>query len=111
MLRAQAALVGRDLRQAGEALNRARRVSVVEPEPRQDLLLTEVWFALEHDDFSKAHDKLTAASAVFKHPHVAGDHTMQLLARFSRFKWPETARAELEAWRAAITDKQRRMKE
>jgi len=111
VLRAQAALVSRDLRQAGEALNRARRVSVVEPEPRQDLLLTEVWFALEQDDFSKAHDKLTAASAVFKHPHVAGDHTMQLLARFSRFKWPETARAELEAWRAAITDKQRRMKE
>jgi len=111
VLRAQTALVSRDMRQASEALNRARRISVVEPEPRQDLLLTEAWFALEQEDYSKAHDKLSAAAAVFKQPHVAGDHTMQLLARLSRYKWPQIARSELEAWRAAITDKQRRVKE
>jgi serine/threonine protein kinase/tetratricopeptide (TPR) repeat protein len=111
VLRAQTALVTRDAQRANEALNRARRISVVEPEPRQNLLLTEAWFALEHDDLAKAHDKLKAASAVFKQPHVAGDHTVQLLARFSRYKWPEVARAELELWRAAITDKQRRLKD
>ena len=108
VLRAQIALIRRDLRQANEALNRARRISVVEPEPRQDLLLTETWLALEQDDYAKAHDKLTAASVVFKELHVAGDHTLQLLGRFSRFRWPDVARAELEAWRLAIADKSRR---
>ncbi len=111
VLRAQMALIRRDLRQANEALNRARRISVVEPEPRQDLLLTEVWLALEQDDFAKAHDKLATASMVFKQLHVAGDHTLQLLGRFSRFRWPEAARVDLEAWRAAITDKSRRFRD
>ena len=111
VLRAQAALVRRNSRQAQEFMHRARRISVVEPEPRQNLILTEVWLALEQDDLSKAHERLTAASSVFRALHVAGDHTMQLVTRLSRYRWPDAARVELEAWRAAITDKSRRLRE
>ena len=111
VLRAQLGLIRHDVKFASDALGRARRVAVVEPEPKQHLLLAEAWLALEQNDDERAYEKLTAASTVFRELHVVGDHTPQLLARFSRYRWSETARAELEAWRTAIAEKNRRTKD
>lgn len=111
VLRAQVNLIRRDIPAAVDAINRARRISLVEPEPRQDLLLTETWLALEQDELKRAQDKLTAASAVFRELHVSGDHTTQLLARLSRYRWSEQAQAAVDAWRAALLDNERRFRD
>jgi serine/threonine protein kinase/tetratricopeptide (TPR) repeat protein len=111
VLRAQLGLIRHEPKLASESLARARRVAVVEPEPKQHLLLTDTWLALEQNDAERAYERLSAASTAFREIHVVGDHTPQLLARFSRYHWSETARVELENWRAAIAEKSRRARE
>ncbi len=111
VLRAQLCLIRHDTRSAADALARARRVNLVEPEPKQHLLLTSAWLALEQGEPDKAYEQLSTASRVFKEIHVVGDHTPQLLARFSRYNLPEAAWVELEAWRAALVEKSRRAKD
>lgn len=111
VLRAQLNLIRHELKLAAESLARARRINLVEPEPKQHLLLTDAWLALEHNDVERAYQHLSAASTVFREIHVVGDHTPQLLARFSRYHWPDSARVELETWRAALVEKSRRPKD
>ena len=66
VLRTQLGLIRHDPKSAIESLARARRVAVVEPEPKQHLLLTDTWLALEQNDVERASEKLSAASAVFR---------------------------------------------
>ena len=111
VLRAQLALLRHDPRSAVESLARARRVTAVEPELKQHLLLTDTWLALEQDEVERSHEKLIAAATVFREVHVVGDHTPQLLARFSRYHLSEKARTELDVWRSTIAEKSRRSKD
>jgi tetratricopeptide (TPR) repeat protein len=111
VLRAQLGLIRHDPKLAGELLVRARRISVVEPEWKQHLLLTETWLAIEENDAEKALERLGAASTVFREIHVVGDHTPQLLARFARYRWLDQGRIELESWRNALGERTRRTKD
>ena len=111
VLRAQLGLIRHEPKSAADSLARARRISAVEPEPKQHLLLTDAWLALEQGETERAYERLSTASTVFREIHVVGDHTPHLLARFSRYHWPEKARVELETWRVALVEKSRRAKE
>ena len=83
----------------------------MEPQLKQHLLLTEAWLAMEEADVQKASDRLGAASSAFREIHVVGEHTPQLLARFSRLRWPESGRVELETWRSVLGERSRRTKD
>jgi len=111
VLRAQLGLIRHEPKSASELVARARRVAIVEPELRQHLLLTETWLAIEENDSERALDRLAAASSAFREIHVVGDHAPQLLARFTRYRWPEQGRLELEAWRNALGERTRRTKD
>ena len=111
VLRAQLALLRHDPKSAVESLARARRVAAVEPELKQHLLLTDTWLALEQNEVERSHEKLIAAATVCREVHVVGDHTPQLLARFSRYHLSEKARTELDVWRSTIVEKSRRSKD
>jgi len=111
VLRAQVALIRHEPKTSADLLARARRIATVEPELKQHLLLTEAWLAMEEADAQKAVDRLGAASSAFREIHVVGEHTPQLLARFSRFRWPESGRVELETWRSVLGERSRRTKD
>jgi hypothetical protein len=61
------------------------------------------------DDHDKAFESLEAAAEVFGDRSRAGDHAPHLLARLSRMPWPEHARQRIEAWRALLNDRSKRL--
>jgi len=111
LLSCQIALARRDMQVAHERLMEAAGVSVQEAEPRQHYLLTQAWYYIDTGDPDKAYESLEAAAEVFGERSRAGDHTPHLLGRLSRKQWPEHARNRIEAWRALLNDKSRRLQE
>jgi tetratricopeptide (TPR) repeat protein len=109
LLRAQLQLARHEHDEARRAIMLAREIPVREPEPRQHYLLTRAWLQLEAGDFEGAQEALNAAPTVFTRPWQVGDHTPHLLARLSRFQWPnQEALDGIEEWRSIITEHARR---
>ncbi|GMV18977.1 MAG: hypothetical protein AMXMBFR56_72010 [Polyangiaceae bacterium] len=111
LLSCQISLARRDLETAHAKLMEAAGISVQEAEPRQHYLLTQAWYYIESGDPDKAYESLEAAAEVFGERSRAGDHTPHLLGRLSRKKWPEHAKNRIEAWRALLNDRSRRVQE
>ncbi|MEZ4220068.1 MAG: protein kinase [Polyangiaceae bacterium] len=111
LLAGQIALARRDVESATKLLAEAEALQVEEAEPRQHCLLTRAWLYWMQDEHDKAFEALEAAGEVFGDRSRAGDHTPHLLARLSRMPWPEHARQRIEAWRALLNDRSRRLAE
>ena len=111
LLSCQISLARRDLEAAHAKLMEAASISVQEAEPRQHYLLTQAWYYIESGDPDKAYESLEAAADVFGDRSRAGDHTPHLLGRLSRKEWPEHAKNRIEAWRALLNDRSRRVQE
>ena len=62
---------------------------VEEAEARQHYLLTCAWYEHSCARADRAFEYIEAAADVFGPRIRAGDHTPHLLARLSRFEWPE----------------------
>jgi hypothetical protein len=73
--------------------------------------MTQAWLHVESGDLDKAFDMIEDASDVFGNRLRAGDHTPHLLARLARFPWPLHAQSRIEAWRAVLTDRARRVQQ
>jgi hypothetical protein len=102
VLVAQLALLRRELESADSLLAECAALEVQEPEPRQHQLLTQAWLACELGNLEEAEELLDRAMRVFPESRRVGDHTPHLLARLSRFSWPTSTRALLDAWRAEL---------
>ena len=111
LLSCQISLARRDLEGAHATLMEAAAIAVQEAEPRQHYLLTQAWYYIESGDADKAYESLEAAAEVFGERSRAGDHTPHLLGRLSRKKWPEHAKNRIEAWRALLNDRSRRVQD
>jgi serine/threonine protein kinase/tetratricopeptide (TPR) repeat protein len=110
LLSCQISLARHDLETAHTTLLECAAVTVQEAEPRQHYLLTQAWYYIESGDADKAYESLEAAAEVFGERSRAGDHTPHLLGRLSRKRWPEHARSRIEAWRALLNDRSRRVR-
>ncbi len=73
-----------------------------EAEPKQHRHLTLAWLAYHEGRFLDAARDLDAARSAFKDSSRTGDHTPQLLERFTRMGWPKPASTRIAAWRKAI---------
>jgi hypothetical protein len=104
-------LAGRDLEAARALLDQCAELEVEEAEPRQHHLVTRAWLEILSGDSDRAFECIEAASEVFGPISRAGDHTPHLLGRLSRLAWPEHARDRIDAWRALLNDRARRMQE
>ncbi len=111
LLACQISLARKDLVAAEKKLAEAAKISVQEAEPRQHLLLTQAWFYIDSGDPDKAYEALEAAAEVFGDRSRAGDHTPHLLGRLSRKRWPAHAQDRIDAWRALLNDRSRRVQE
>ncbi len=109
LLACQIALARRDTDAAATLLTEADAFRVEEAEPRQHYLLTRAWLQWMQNDHDKAFESLEAAAEVFGDRSRAGDHAPHLLARLSRMPWPEHARQRIEAWRALLNDRSKRL--
>jgi uncharacterized membrane-anchored protein len=102
LLTAQLALLEHELESAESILEECAELEVEEPEPRQHYLLTRAWLACERGDTTAAHDFVERAMHVFPESRRVGDHSPQLIARLSRYGWPEATRSLLSSWRAEL---------
>jgi hypothetical protein len=69
-----------------------------EAEPRQHRHLTLAWFAQREQRWADASAEIDRARAAFGDRARCGDHTPQLLLRFSRMKWEGGAQSRIQAW-------------
>jgi hypothetical protein len=111
LLGCQIALCRHDVETAAKLLEQCGTIHVEEAEPRQHYLMTQAWLHMESGDPDKATEALESASEVFGNRLSAGDHTPHMLARLARLSWPELTHSRIEAWRALLTDRARRMQE
>jgi eukaryotic-like serine/threonine-protein kinase len=109
LLSCQISLARHDLEAAHAKLIEAAAISVQEAEPRQHYLLTQAWYYVDSGDPDKAYESLEAAAEVFGEASRAGDHTPHLLGRLARKEWPAHAKNRIEAWRALLNDRARRL--
>jgi hypothetical protein len=91
-----------DREKASILLTESAAFSVEEPEPHQHRLLTEAWLHRESDETAHAIAKIESAMATFPDRRRVGDHTVHLLARLSRYEWPEAAARTIDSWRRAL---------
>jgi len=89
-------------------LDECGRIEVEEAEPRQHYLLTRAWLEIMSGYPEQAFHALHAASQIFESRAHAGDHAPHLLARLTRFPWPDSALEYIENWRALLNDRARR---
>jgi serine/threonine protein kinase/tetratricopeptide (TPR) repeat protein len=108
LLKCQIALARGWLDSAKSLLAEIQRAGAREPEPKQHSLLTEAWLAVETGDVEGADASLQAAASVFNDQSRVGDHTPHLLARLSRYHFPQNVQDRLDGWRALLNDKERR---
>jgi hypothetical protein len=108
LLSCQIALVRHQLEKAKNLLHDCARIVVEEAEAKQHYLLTRAWFESARGNAERAFENIESAADVFGPRTRAGDHTPHLLARLSRFPWPEHATSRIEAWRALLNDRARR---
>jgi hypothetical protein len=108
LLFCQLALVRYQPERARALIEECSRIVVEEAEAKQHYLLTCAWYEHSRARADRAFEYIEAAADVFGPRIRAGDHTPHLLARLSRFDWPEHALNRIEAWRALLNDKARR---
>jgi tetratricopeptide (TPR) repeat protein len=108
LLFCQLALIRRQSERARALIEECSRIVVEEAEAKQHYLLTCAWYELSRQRADRAFEYIEAAADVFGPRIRAGDHTPHLLARLSRFEWPEHALNRIEAWRALLNDRARR---
>jgi hypothetical protein len=101
-------LTHQDPKRANEYLAKAKEISVEEPEPRQHYLLTKAWLLHQIGSIEGAFEAMEAAAGVFDAKNQAGDHTPHLVARLSRFNWPENQAQRIAGWLALLNDRVRR---
>lgn len=102
VLGAQEALLRRDLERAETLLEESAEMAVEEPEPHQHRLLTEAWLLRETEHPDTAQERIQAAMETFPNKNRVGDHTVHLLARLSRYRWPPKGRRLIESWRKTL---------
>ena len=107
LLEAQIALSRGDEERARTELIACEAVALVEAEPKQHRHLTRAWLAYHEGRFNDAARELDAARAAFKDPTRTGDHTTQLLERFSAMRWPKPAGPRIDAWLGTIAGPKR----
>jgi serine/threonine protein kinase/tetratricopeptide (TPR) repeat protein len=109
ILLVQVHLARRELTMAKELMPPFKDVTALEPGPKQHFLLTQAWLSLDSGDPAAALRSLKEATSTFGTLSQAGEHSTQLLARLSRFNWPDDEALDLiEEWRRAIDDHERR---
>ncbi len=111
LLDCQVALCRHDVERAEKLLAACAKIRVEEAEPRQHYLMTQAWLELERGNEDEAFEALESASEVFGNRLRGGDHTPHLLARLARHTWPPHAQSVLDAWRAVLCDRARRMQQ
>jgi hypothetical protein len=97
LLLAQVALAQGDPR-AEELVARCQAISLDEAEPRQHRHLTIAWLRQKQGDWADAAKEIDEARAAFGDRARCGDHTPQLLARFSKMAWQGAALSKIDAW-------------
>jgi tetratricopeptide (TPR) repeat protein len=111
LLKSQALLARRELPAAEAQLDEIAEIELEEAEPKQHLLLTRAWFWHQQGDVDRAFEALDAASEVFSQRSRSGDHAPHLLGRLSRLPWPPHVQGRIDAWRAVLTDRARRVQD
>jgi serine/threonine protein kinase/tetratricopeptide (TPR) repeat protein len=102
VLEAQVALLRRDFELAESKLAEASTLVVEEPEPYQHRLLTEAWCLRERGAPDLGSARIREAMHRFPNRRQIGDHTLHLLARLSRYRWPESTVTLIAEWRAEL---------
>lgn len=97
LLLAQVALAKGDP-QAKQLVQECERIVLDEAEPRQHRHLTLAWLAQTEQRWQDASSEIERARAAFGDKTRCGDHTPQLLTRFSKMKWSGTALARIQQW-------------
>jgi tetratricopeptide (TPR) repeat protein len=86
---------------AGDAqmwVARCDEIVLEEAEPRQHRHLTRAWLFQTQSKWTEAAAELDAARAAYSEKGRSGDHTPQLLHRFSQLAWKDPAAPRLTAW-------------
>jgi serine/threonine protein kinase len=102
LLLSQVALYRGDADAAREHLIACEAFALAEAEPKQHRHLTLAWLAYHEGRFQDAAREVDQARSAFKEGTRTGDHTPQLLERFSRMGWPKPACTRITAWRRAL---------
>lgn len=97
LLLAQVALARGDV-DAPRLVKVCEQIVLDEAEPRQHRHLTLAWFAQQGQRWTDAAAEIDRARAAFGDRARCGDHTPQLLLRFSRMKWEGSALSKIHAW-------------
>lgn len=102
VLEAQVALLRRDYDAAEAKLGESSALVVEEPEPIQHRLLTEAWCLRERGAADLGSARIRDAMGRFPNRRQVGDHTLHLLGRLSRFRWPESTVTLIAEWRSEL---------
>jgi serine/threonine protein kinase len=97
LLLAQVALARGDAN-AKELVQECERIVLDEAEPRQHRHLTLAWLAQIEHRWQDAANEIDRARAAFGDKVRCGDHTPQLLKRFSKMKWEGPSAAKIAQW-------------
>jgi hypothetical protein len=97
LLIAQVALA-KDDPQAPDLVKSASAIVLDEAEPRQHRHLVHAWLAQKQARWTDAAQEIDLARAAFGDRARCGDHTPQLLGRFSRMVWLGPALSKIDAW-------------
>jgi hypothetical protein len=84
--------------EAADLIRECEKIVLDEAEPRQHRHLTLAWLAQREGRFGDAASELDRARAAFGDKTRCGDHTPQLLVRFSRMRWDANGAAKVSAW-------------
>lgn len=97
LLLAQVALAKGDA-EAKELVADCERIVLDEAEPRQHRHLTLAWLAQLEQRWQDASNEIDRARAAFGDKARCGDHTPQLLKRFSKMSWLGPSAGKIEQW-------------
>jgi eukaryotic-like serine/threonine-protein kinase len=100
---AQLALERGQVDVARQELAACEAIALAEAEPKQHLALTRAWLAYHDGRFQAAATELEQARKTFEDPSRTGDHTPELLRKFSRMSWPLPASEQIDTWLRALT--------
>lgn len=103
LLLAQVALA-EDAPDAGELIDSCDAIVLDDAEPRQHRDLTRAWLAQREERWQDAASSLDQARRAYGERPRTGDHTPQLLDRFSKMKWDAVSRGKIDAWISALSE-------